>query len=360
MLFLEAGYRQISWWLMEGSLTVSRGSETCQNARLPERIQELMAGAETIAYVLLNGGDTFPNPVIHLVPEMLAPLESVIPLFPPANRLTFLMVEAGLRSRPGIYQYILCETAYFRDMPLKASAFALPYSFFDKGLRRYGGDGLFHQWAWDKARQQSDRLQRLITIHLGDRPSMAAQLDGRPIETSLGFSPLDGIPSMDGCGEVDPSIVLLLAEEGMQPDEIEQTLARESGLTALLGKSAHWVEAVSRPSPQTLKARQVLLDQVVKGLGSGLAVLGGVDAIEFACEDVVPWLEFAGEICHKLEFAGVQPAAPYEDQEYWRLTGRDSRIQVFGLNYPRPLALTELVSGWTARFWLEGENDAQN
>jgi acetate kinase len=145
-------------------------------------------------------------------------------------------------------------------MPLKTSAFALPFAYLEKGVRRFGGDGLFHQWAWEAADQRIDRLQRLVSVHLGDAPNMAAILNGHSLESSLGFSPLDGIPSQTGCGEIDPGIVLLLAEQGMSPDKVERILAQDSGLCALLGRKAHWDEAAAGAAPQFYLAHQLLFN----------------------------------------------------------------------------------------------------
>ena len=349
MLILEVGFCEISWSVAEGGKLFDQGSETFHHAEISVQIQKLITQASDIAYSLVNGGDIFLKPITRLAPEDLSRLERVIPLFPLANCMTFAMAESGLRLRPNINHYLLCETAYFHDMPLKTSAFALPFAYLKKGVRRFGGDGLYHQWAWEATYQRIDRLQRLVSVHLGDAPNMAALLNGHALETSLGFSPLDGIPSLTGCGEIDPDIVLLLAEHGVLPDEIELTLAQKSGLSALLGRKAHWSEVASAASPQFGLARQLLLNQIIKAVGLGMAALCGVDAILFGFESVTPWFGLIQEVCRKLQFAGIDQTGGNIDQKIERFTGAHSRVQVLGLDYQPALSIVK---------WLQEMNYA--
>jgi acetate kinase len=343
MLILESGFSEISWSVIEDSKLFDRGNAPFHDAEIPEQIQKLVAHASQIAYHLVNGADVFLNPVTRLEPGDLIRLEKVIPLFPLANRVTYALAENGLRLRPNIDHYLLCETAFFHDMPLKTSAFALPFAYLEKGVRRFGGDGLFHQWAWEAADQRIDRLQRLVSVHLGDAPNMAAILNGHALESSLGFSPLDGIPSRTGCGEIDPGIVLLFAEQGMPPEKIEQVLAQDSGLCALLGRQAHWEEAAAGGAPQFYLAHQLLLNQVIKTIGAGMAALGGADAVLFGYEPASQWSGFIREVCLKLQFAGVDQTGRDAGQKTGRFTGAHSRVQVLGLEYPRALSIVKLL-----------------
>jgi acetate kinase len=182
-----------------------------------------------------------------------------------------------------------------------------------QGIRRYGGDGICHAWAWRKAQELSGRtVQRLVSIHLDDQPNVAAILNGQAVETSQGFSRLEGLPSAVGSGDIDPSIALLLRDEGLSNAEIQNLFEQRSGWNALAGEPLTITELLgstgsSPASPRRKLARQVFETRMVETLGAATAALGGVDMLLFSCTEVTdPTCNFAAQICDRLSFINIK------------------------------------------------------
>lgn len=257
---------------------------------------DLLDTADTVGYILPHGGTEFHVAATRLTPAELPRLERCVRFLPALNGRTLAAVQAGLARWPECAHWLFCETAFFADLPPVAAAYALPYDYFTAGYRRYGGDGLCHSWV-----AQQVRAPRVVSIHLGDRSSVAALQAGHPVATSLGFTPVAGLPSATGCGDLDPAIPLLLCEAGLEPAAVERALAEESGFTALLGRPAGLADVLREPG----LARDLWRHALLKAVGAALATLGGADVLVCACDDLPALRDCVTDLQQSLAFVNV-------------------------------------------------------
>ena len=200
-------------------------------------------------------------------------------------------------------QVAVFDTAFHRTMPEDASTFAVPLRWRDDwGIRRYGFHGLSVEWASERV-----AVPRLVVCHLGGGCSITAVEDGRSVDTTMGFSPLDGVPMATRSGSVDPEIVLHLLRTGkLDVAEIEDALERESGLYGLSELSGRVEELEANGSPDARLALAVFERRVAGAAAAMTASLGGLDALAFTEGVGENSSSVRAAICARLGFAGVE------------------------------------------------------
>ncbi len=302
----------------------------------------------------VHGGKIFQKTTL-LTEKNLPELEACFPLAPIHNPNSMSVIDECRRELPGVPQYLTFDTAFHASLPPAAYRYALPEDLVKKyNLRRYGFHGLSYQYVTQAAAQylaSSPADLRIIACHLGTGgSSVAAIAAGLSIDTSMGFSPLSGLMMSTRTGDLDPYLpVYMLGNLGEPPEKLAALYNKKSGLLGISGFSSDirdieqaaergdgkarlafemytyrirkTIGAAGNLDTQSIQARHLLLTQIVKAVGSGMAALGGVDAIVFGCENVAPWLGFIEEICHRLEFAGVMPVDAYRTVEVGRWLG---------------------------------------
>ena len=297
------------------------------------RILGSAQGIDAVGYLMYHGGERIDEPASLLFESNLDSVEQCIEYFPEYNSLTCKLGRHGMRELPQVPHVLLCDTAFFADLPVEASTYALTHELCEGGLRRYGGYGLCHQWAWEQAQcLPGSRKQRVVSVHIGNQPNLAAIREGRPLETSIGFTPVEGIPSSTTCGDVDPTIIFYLRWSGMTFEEINTLLSSESGLTGLMGRPCNVTDILSAPGdPDASAAREILLYSLIKYIGAFTATLGGIDVLVFDTESPEDAADLVGEICRKLSFLGAK--LPTTRAGRGIISSDDSAIQVLSLGY---------------------------
>ena len=295
------------------------------------------AAVESIAYMLPHGGEAVAETVSLLNHDTLSALRKSVPLLPESNTITSRVAERWLAELPTIRHFLFCDTAFFANLPPAAGTYAVPQTLRANGVRRYGGFGLCHQRAWQQARQSGGTaVEKVVSVFLGDRPNVAAVRNARAVETTLGFTPVEGIMSSTSCGDVDPTIVFQLESTGMTFQEINHLLSRESGLAGLLGSRCSFAHLLKRTDPPAESARDLLRYQVLKSIGSFIAVLGGVDALVFSADRPDQSLPFVLEVCDALAFLGLQQASlPERKEEVLHVTAENSSLKAVLLHYDK-------------------------
>lgn len=269
---------------------------------------------------LVHGGRivTHTQLVDNSLAERLAQLIPQAPLHLPLA-LHWLSVCRGVMSRQA-RQVVVSDSEYFNDLPAAARSYALPASLVSRfGLRRHGFHGLAHQAMWlawcagagmDKDEAGNASLRRrpgsVISVQLGSGCSMTLTVDGRPQETSMGFSPLSGLMMATRCGDLDPGLVLWLLASGLTRPVIERVLNQESGLLGVSGRSSDVSELLKDPSPAAEQALALYVHSARKHLGAMVLLSGGVDGIVFSggVGEHVPSIR--ARILDGLEFIGVR------------------------------------------------------
>ena len=241
---------------------------------------------DVVGHRVVHGGDL--HEPTSITPEVKQIIEHLVPLAPAHNPTQLAGIEAIASILDGVPQVAVFDTAFHRRMPEEAQRYPIPDEWFAMGIRRYGFHGISHAYCKDRATQlleRSPELLRLITCHLGHGCSLAAVAGGHCVDTTMGFTPLEGIMMGTRSGSIDPGIVLhLQREQGLNVDQIDQVLNRESGLLGVSGRSSDMrtIEAeAERGDPQALLAVRMFVHRLRAGIGAMLASLGGLDALVF-------------------------------------------------------------------------------
>ncbi|MDE0884525.1 MAG: acetate kinase [Myxococcota bacterium] len=253
-------------------------------ANNPDLVGEL-AG---IGHRVVHGGERFSES-IRIDAEVLAGIEGVSPMAPLHNPLNLMGIQTLQRAFPALPQVAVFDTAFHQSLPPRAYLYAVPHSLYtEHGVRRYGFHGTSHR---SVAHQAADRFglggksARIVSAHLGNGCSTAAVLGGRCVETSMGFSPLEGLVMGTRSGDVDPGLHAFLGQRlGLDLAGVTRLLNRESGLLGLSGVSGDMREleaAEARGDVQAALALEIFCYRLAKNIASQVVPLGGLDALLF-------------------------------------------------------------------------------
>lgn len=258
--------------------------------RYTEQLREFLAGhanrVDIVAHRLVHGGDRITGPVIvdARVEGGIEWLALLAPLHNPAA----LALIRSCRNELGkdLVQVVVPDTGFYTDLPEVASRYALPGELCElHQIRRFGFHGIAHQamiQRWQEARPDLDTGGRVISLHLGAGCSVTAIHRGVPVDTSMGFTPMEGLVMATRCGDVDAGVVLYLQREaGYSIDDLERLLNHESGLLGLSGQSADMRDLLGSNESTAKLAVELYCYRARKYIGAYLSVLGGADAILF-------------------------------------------------------------------------------
>ncbi len=241
---------------------------------------ELLAAAHRV----VHGGMRLSAPTF-IDATVLAELRCLVPLAPLHQPQAIAAIEALQRSHPALRQIACFDTAFHHAMPLVASSFALPRARTQAGLRRYGFHGLSYEYIASVLPDVAGRAVaggRVVVAHLGAGASLCAMLAGRSIATTMGMTPLDGLPMGRRCGSIDAGVVLyLMQEKGMSAAAVSDLLYRDSGLLGVSGISDDMHTLLESAAPAAQEAVDLFVYRVGRELGSLAAALGGLDALVF-------------------------------------------------------------------------------
>ena len=214
-----------------------------------------------------------------------------------------------MRLNPELPQVACFDTAFHRTAPEVDQAFALPYSFYEEGIRRYGFHGLSYEYIASVLPERAPEIAdgRVVVTHLGNGCSACAMRNRRSVATTMGFTALDGLPMGTRCGELDAGVVLyLIQQKRMSPDEVLDLLYKRSGMLGLSGISSDFRELLASDSPRAHFAVELFCNRVSRHIASLAAALGGLDGIVFTAgvgENAAPVRD---AICRACAWLGVE------------------------------------------------------
>lgn len=241
-----------------------------------------------IGHRVVHGGEDYIMSTL-ITPKVERDLGSLSDLAPLHNPPAISGIEFCRQFFPGVPQVAVFDTAFHANIPQKAAFYPIPWEFSEKyKIKRYGFHGIAHAFSWKKYvqnRKNSHGKDRVIIAHLGSGCSMTAIQSGQSIDTTMGFTPLDGLMMATRSGELDPSIIpFLCKKEKKSSDEIISILNHQSGLLGVSGKTANMQEILLCASNdlQSKLALEMFIYHIQKKIGAFIAVLGGVDAIIFS------------------------------------------------------------------------------
>jgi acetate kinase len=236
---------------------------------------------DAVGHRIVHGGPDLADPVVvdDKVERQLRALVELAPLHQPQS---LAGLDAARSLLPGVPHVACFDTAFHTTLPPAAYTYALPRAWRERwGVRRYGFHGLSHAWAAVRAGQMVPGARRLVTCHLGAGASLAAVLDGLSVDTTMGFTPLDGLVMATRSGSVDPGLLTWLEEyEGLSPHEIAHGLEYSSGLLGLAG-TADMREVLGRHDHDARLALDIYIHRLASGIAAMTASLGGLDALVF-------------------------------------------------------------------------------
>jgi acetate kinase len=260
------------------------------------------AGVTAVAHRIVHGGQRFREPLV-VDDRVRDELEALSELAPLHNAAQVKVIDEARRLLPDIPHVAVFDTAFHATIPDVAALYAVPRRWIDEwGIRRYGFHGLSVQWAAERVPGP-----RLVVCHLGAGCSVTAVRDGRSVATTMGFSPLEGVPMATRSGSVDPAVPLYLIRTGRLPAEaVERALEEEAGLLGLSGISARVDELERSADPSAELALAVFVHHVASAVASLVVSLGGLDALVFTAGVGEHSAGVRAGVCGRLGFLGVE------------------------------------------------------
>jgi acetate kinase len=256
---------------------------------------------DAVAHRIVHGGARFREPVV-IDDAVRQELDALTELAPLHNAPALAALDEARRVLPSVPHVGVFDTAFHATLPEEAYTYALPRHWREEwAIRRYGFHGLSVAWAAERV-----PVPRLVVCHLGGGCSVTAVLDGRSVDTTMGFSPLEGVPMATRPGTIDPEILLyLLRHDAATVDELEHALEHESGLVAL-GGTARVEELEARDDDDARLALAVFCRRVAGAVASAAAALGRLDAVVFTAGIGEGSAPVRAEICRRLRLLGVE------------------------------------------------------
>jgi len=260
-----------------------------------------------VGHRVVHGGPSYDRPVVvdQKALKRLEQYNSLAPLHQPNN---LAPIRSLMTRRPELIQVACFDTAFHRTHPAVADRYAIPERFYQEGVRRYGFHGLSYEYVASRLREVAPEIaeKRVIVAHLGSGASMCALSGGKSIESTMGFTALDGLPMGTRPGQIDPGVLLyLLTEKGMAPEDLEELLYRESGLKGLSGISNDMRELETSDSPAARLAIDYFVYRIGLNTGMLAAALGGLDGFVFTAGIGENSATIRARVVEKLAWLGI-------------------------------------------------------
>lgn len=266
-----------------------------------------------IGHRVVHGGEKYAESAL-VTDEVMKDLEECAKLAPLHNPANIIGINACKALMPNIPMVVVFDTAFHQTMPEKAFVYALPYELYEKEhIRKYGFHGTSHKYVSAKiAEAMGKNIEdlKIITCHLGNGSSIAAIKNGKCIDTTMGFTPLEGLVMGTRCGNIDPAVVTYLIDElGYTSKEVNTLMNKKSGILGVSGVSSDFRD-VEAAADKGSKEAQIALDlfrnSVKKYIGSYIAEMNGCDVIVFTAGVGENSIIERGAICRDLEFLGIE------------------------------------------------------
>lgn len=349
--------------------TLERGERSAATVRLLEALISgktsvlgRLAELDVVGHRIVNGGREFTRPA-QVTPEVKAAIQQMAKFAPLHNRVELEGIALIEKECGAVPQVAVFDTGFHSDLPEAAAIYPGPYLWVQRGIRKFGFHGINHEYCAERAAQLLGRelgSLKLVTCHLGNGCSLAAIRNGRSIDTTMGFTPLDGLMMGTRSGTVDPGILIYLLREGhADGKELDETLNLKSGLLGISGVSGDMREIVAAMRGGNARA-QLAFDTFVhrlrSGIGSMLAALDGADAIVFTAGIGENSPEVRAAACSHFSFLGLaldtgQNTTANADQE---IAVNESKVRVLVVRAQEDWAIARkcwaLVSNTSKRY----------
>ena len=319
VLVVNAGSSSLKHALVDtdGETILRRGEERWEPSASPGRHEQALraaladAGSQAgaVGHRVVHGGPRLFNPVL-VDDTTRGAITALAPLAPLHTRAALEGIDAAAAAWPDLPQVACFDTAFHRTLAPEAATYALPRAWTERlELRRYGFHGLNVRWCHEQAARilGADLCRRLVVCHLGSGCSVSAVLDGRSVDTTMGFTPLDGVPMATRSGSLDPGLLLRLLSSGIELDELADALNHRSGLLGIAGIAG--VREVVVAAAEGNERAQLAFDVLVRGVSGAVAAMTtsmrGLDALVFSAGAGEHCAQLRAEVCERLGQLGV-------------------------------------------------------
>src|ERR1700690_414569 len=291
-----------------------------------------LADLSAAGHRIVHGGAQFTEPQ-RVTPGFLAQLDALLPLDPDHLPQAISGIRFVSQKLPNLPQIACFDTAFHSGLPELARMYAIPRRLYDEGVRRYGFHGLSYEYVLREARSLDSPLAegRVIIAHLGNGASMVALRGGKSVDTSMGFTPLEGLVMGTRSGDVDPGALIYLLEQGkMSTEDLSKALNKGSGLLGISGSSEDMRDLLDK-SPgdaHATEAVDLFCYRAKKYIGAYAAALGGLDLLIFAggIGEHAPTVR--QRICEGLDFLGIRLDAPRNHSNAPVISRTDAAVKV--------------------------------
>lgn len=281
-----------------------------------------------VGHRVVHAGEKFAFSVV-IKDEVINALKECIDLAPLHNPPNIIGIEACKQLMPDVPMVGVFDTAFHQSMPKHAYIYPLPYEFYTQyGIRRYGFHGTSHKYVSERAAAilgKDIQSLKIVTCHLGNGASIAAVKNGKSVDTSMGFTPLEGLAMGTRCGDIDPAIVgFLMEKENLDINGINNIMNKKSGVLGISGVSSDFrdiEEAAKKGNDRAKLALDIFAYKVKKYIGAYAAAMGGIDAVVFTAGLGENSASMRESICKGLEFLGVKI-----DKEKNNIRGKETII----------------------------------
>ncbi|MCA3233715.1 MAG: acetate/propionate family kinase [Cupriavidus sp.] len=283
-----------------------------------------------IGHRVVHGGSEFAD-AVRIDDDVIAKLETLVPLAPLHQPHNLTAIRAIRNAAPDLLQVACFDTAFHAGRDQLAQLMALPYEYYEQGVRRYGFHGLSYAYIARRLKQVAPDLAegRVIVAHLGNGASLCAMHGGKSVDSTMGLTALDGMPMGTRCGLIDPGAVLYLAAQGMSADAIQSMLYGQSGLKGISGISSDMRALLASDSPRAKLAIDFYAYRAAQEIGKLAVTLGGLEALVFTAGIGANSPEIRARICaHLTDLFGLSldPAANGDNCQ--RVSHDASRVPV--------------------------------
>ena len=280
-----------------------------------------------IGHRIVHGGEKFKESVV-INDDVIEAIKECITLAPLHNPAGLAGIYACQKLLPNVPMVAVFDTAFHQTMPAKAYIYQIPYRYYTSyKIRKYGFHGASHKYVAERVSQIYGRTEdlKIINCHLGQGASICAIKDGKSIDTSMGLTPLAGIPMATRCGDIDPAIIpYVMKKDNLQPEDIEDILNKQSGAWGVSGVSSDYrdiEDGYNMKDPRSILALESQAYKIAQYIGQYIISLGGLDVLTFAGGVGENGIETRERVCKYLEPFGIKM-----DPELNNVKGKERKI----------------------------------
>ena len=308
--------------------------DTLWNGKL--RVVSAPSEIDVVGHRIVHGGKDFEK-ATAITPDVKSAIARMSAFAPLHNRAELEGIEIIEKRLGAVLQVAVFDTGFHSRLPESAAVYPGPFEWLAQGIRRYGFHGINHQYCAERAAQLLGRNLsplKLVTCHLGNGCSLAAIRDGRSIDTTMGFTPLEGLMMGTRSGSVDPGILTYLMRQGpLTGEQLDDLLNTKSGLLGISGISSDMrqiVAAMKEGHPRAKLAFEIFVHRLQTGIGAMIAALGGIDALVFTAGIGENSAEVRAAACANFEFLGLKldPAKNSQSPADQEISLSDSGVRV--------------------------------